>query len=304
MHVFLTGGTGFVGSYVLRALLEAGHTVRCLMRDKAAPLAVEDTQIERVKGDVTSAKSLTGALQGCEAVIHLVGIIEEQPGRGITFEALHTEGTRHVVAEAQQSEISTFIHMSANGARAEGVSGYQTSKWAAEELVRAAAFDRWTIFRPSILFGDPGPDHPEFATQLVDTLIRPFPILPVFGDGQYRLQPISVQEVAMAFVQALTNEAAWGRSFCAAGPDTFTYEETLDLLARAAGLTPKPTVRQPLWLVRPALQLADPLGVLPISLDQFEMLIEGNTCDASSFYQTFALTPVPFDTENLAYLRA
>ena len=301
MHVFLTGGTGFVGTYVLRALVDSGHTARCLIRD-AAPELVAMEEVETVKGDITDPRSLTGLLRGCDAVINLVGIIEEHPSRGVTFEAIHYEGTKHVVAEALDSDIDVFIHMSANGARPDGVSGYQTSKWKAEEVVKRADFRHWTIFRPSIVFGDPGPEGVEFATRLAETLIGPFPVLPVFGDGQYALQPVPVEAVAAAFAQALTNEASRGQTYCVAGEQQVSYIEALDRITHGMGLEPKPKVKQPVWLVRPIVHTVGKIGLLPISPDQFEMLLEGNTCDPSAFYRDFDVPRRPFTADNLEYL--
>lgn len=303
MHVFLTGATGFVGSYILDELLAQGHTVRCLMRDPAARLVVDDERVERVKGDVTQPKSFAGTLRGCDAVIHLVGIIEENASRGVTYEVVHTEGTRHVVAEARDAGVARYVQMSANGARADGVSAYQTSKWEAEAIVRDAGFAHWVILRPSLVFGDPRAADDEFCTRLTRQLIKPFPILPVFGDGQYRLQPVSVQEVAAAFVQALTNEAANGRTYCVAGPEALPYTEILDRITRGLGREPKPKLPNPIWLVRPAVHTLGAWGLLPISPDQFEMLIEGNTCDAAAFYRDFDVTPHPFTPENLSYVQ-
>lgn len=302
MTVYLTGANGFIGSYILRTLVAQGHTVRCLLRDPGVTLAVEGAAVEKVKGDVTQLRSLTGTMRGCDAVIHLVGIIDEQPARGVTFDAVHAEGTRHVVAEATEEKIERFIYMSANGARPDGVSAYQTSKWKAEEHVRNAAFAHWTIFRPSVVFGDPGPEHPEFAARLAQTLVKPFPILPVFGDGRQPMQPVSVEEVASAFVQALTNPKASGKSYCVAGQDVLPYSDVLDVIARGMGLSPKPKLPQPVWLVRPAIHALGRFNLLPISPDQFEMLLEGNTCDSTAFYQDFDLDPRPFAPQNLGYL--
>ncbi len=303
MHVFLTGSTGFVGSYVLRQLLAAGHTARCLLRDPNVDLGVPKDAVERVKGDITKPKTLTGLTRGCDAVIHLVGIIEEKPSKGITFEAIHYEGTRHVVDEAVDAGVEVFVQMSANGARADGVSAYQTSKWKAEEYVRAAGFRHWTVFRPSVIFGAPGPGQPEFCTQLADTLIKPFPVWPVFGDGAYGMQPVAVEAVAAAFVQALTTPAAIGKSYCVAGPKALPYTDVLDVIARGCGLEPKFKIPQPVWLVRPALHLLAPTGLLPISTDQFEMLIEGNTCDPAAFYRDFEVDATPFTPDQLTYLK-
>lgn len=303
MHVFLTGANGFVGSYVLPELVAAGHAARCLLRDPLVRLSVDGEGVERVEGDVTDPDSLPGPMRGCDAVVHLVGIIDEKPSKGVTFEAIHHQGARNVIDAARDAGIRRFVLMSANGARPDGVSEYQTTKWKAEQYLENSEFDHWTIVRPSIVFGDPGPDNIDFATRLARQLVKPFPILPVFGDGQYRMQPVSVEEVASALVQALTLEAANGRRYCAAGTESFPFTEVLDRIALGLGESPKPKIKQPLFLARPAVHAAGKLGLLPISPDQFEMLIDGNTCDSAAFYRDFELDPIPFTAERLAYLR-
>ncbi len=303
MVVFLTGATGFVGSYILQELINEGHNVRCLMRDTSVSLNIEGPQVKKVKGDVTKPKSLTGLMRGCDAIIHLVGIIKENAGAGVTFENMHEKATLHVVDEGIASEVKTFIQMSANGARSNGVSAYQTTKWKAEQYVKKAGFQHWTIFRPSVIFGKPAPGQPEFTSQLVDTLIRPFPVLPVFGDGTYQMQPIAVEDVAASFVQALTRPDTHEQVYPVAGADVFAYTEILDILAEGAGMSPKPQIKQPLWLVRPVIHSVGKLGILPITPDQFEMLIEGNTCDPTTFYRDFDLKRIPFTVENLSYLQ-
>lgn len=302
MKVFLTGGTGFVGGYVLKELLKAGHSVRCLVRNVARDLGVDDERVEKVEGDLTQSKSITGAVDGCDAVVHLVGIIEEKPSKGITFETVHDAGTRAVVEEAVHANVERFIHMSANGARENGVSRYQSTKWKAEQHVIHAGFDHWTILRPSTIFGDPGEDNPEFAVRMARSLVKPFPVLPLFGDGSFLMQPVSVEEVAAAFAQALEREAARGRSYCVAGNERITYKEMLDRITWAIGRHTKPKIQQPIWLVRPLIHSAGRMGLLPITPDQFEMLIEGNTCDSSDFYRDFDVTYKPFTPGNLDYV--
>ena len=303
MHVFLTGATGFVGSRVLQSLVEAGHHMRCLVRSPESKLAAMGEAVEQVEGDITKPETLQGTMDGCDAVVHLVGIIEEKKSKGVTFEAIHDAGTRHVVQAARAEGIERFIHMSANGAHPDGVSRYQTSKWRGEQHVKRAGFAHWTIFRPSVIFGDPGPDNPEFVTQLANTLVKPFPILPVFGDGTYGLQPISIEEVAAAFAQALTLEAAHEQTYCVAGKVMLSYNNALNVIARGLGLQPKRKLHIPLALVRPVVHLLGPLGLLPISPDQFEMLVAGNTCEPSAFYRDFNVTYKAFVPENLGYLR-
>ena len=300
MRVFLTGGSGFIGGYVLDRLLSNNHQVRCLVRSQKSDLP---SAVEQAVGDVTKRESLRGLIDDCDAVIHLVGILEEKPSKGITFEAVHYDGTRHVADEARSARVTHFVHMSANGARADGVSAYQSTKWRAEEYVRGAGFDRWTILRPTVVFGDPGTDNPEFSKQLARTLVKPFPVLPVPGDGLYKMQPIAVEAVAAAFVQALDDPSVAGKSYCAGGREQVTFDEILDRIALALGHDPKPKAHQPMWLVRNMVRAAEKTGMLPISSDQLAMLAEGNTCDSTQFYRDFGVDERPYSPENLAYLR-
>lgn len=304
MRVFLTGASGYVGSYVLRALVENGHTARCLVRDSGEDLVVDGENVEPVVGDLLDPTSYEKTLADCEAVIHLVGLLEEKPSRGVTYERIHVTGTKHVVEAARESGIERFIHMSANGARPSGGTAYQRTKWKAEQIVQETGFNHWTIMRPSILFGRPDPGRPEFASRLLADLIRPFPILPVFGDGTYAMQPVHVTEVAASFVQALTREHVSGQRYVVAGPDRMPYVEVLDRIARGAGLDPKPKLHLPMPLARLVVSTVGRLGLLPITPVQFEMLIEGNTGDAISFYRDFDLSPTSFTPENLQYLQS
>lgn len=302
MRVLLTGASGYVGSYILRELLRQGHVPRCVVRGSAADLAVEDDAIEVVTADVTEPASLDGVLENCDAVIHLVGILEEHPRRGATFERIHVQGTRHLVEEAKASGIGCFIHMSANGARPDGGTEYQRTKWTAEQIVKQGPFSHWTIFRPALLFGEPDPGRPEFSSRLLKDLVRPFPILPVFGDGTYEMQPVHAETVAAAFVQAIDRKVAHEQIYVAAGPDRLPYVDVLDRIAEGAGLAPKSKVHIPIALARLGVNTAGRIGLLPISPPQFEMLIEGNTGNETPFFRDFELEEMPYTPENLAYL--
>lgn len=304
MRVFLTGGSGYVGSYVLRALVENDHTACCLVRNSADDLVRTGEHVEPVIGDLLEPHTYEEALSSCDAVIHLVGLLEENPRRGATYERIHVDGTRRMVETARDANIERFIHMSANGARPTGGTAYQRTKWQAEQIVEEAGFSHWTIMRPSILFGKPDPGRPEFTSRLLDDLVRPFPLLPIFGDGSYEMQPIHVTEAASAFVQALSNEHTSGQTYLVAGKTRMPYVDVLDRIARGAGLDPKPKIHLPMPLARLGVYTAGRLGLLPITPDQFEMLIEGNTGDAAPFYRDFDLAPTPFTPENLQYLQS
>lgn len=302
MRVFLTGASGFVGTYVLDALQDQGHDIACLVRSARSAEELPDS-VSIVKGDILEPDTYREQLSGVDAVINLVGIIEEKKSAGITFERLHTEATQKLAEAAAAAGVARFILMSANGARENGVSRYQTSKWKAEQIVKKTGFESWTIFKPSFMFGDPGPDNPEFAKRLAQTLVKPFPILPVFGDGTYKLQPVAVTDVAAAFSQALTNPAAVNRSYVVTGKDVFTYNQALDIITQACGFEPKKKLHQPVFLARPLVHTVGRIGLLPISPDQFEMLLEGNTGNSTAFFTDFDLEEVPFTVDNLSYVQ-
>ena len=301
MIVLVTGATGYLGSHVVPALQAQGHTVRALVRGDGAGLP---DGVTPVQGDVTDAGSLSDAFEGVEAVVHLVGIIDEHPSKGVTFEAIHVDGTRNVAHSARAAGVERFVHMSANGADPDGASDYQTSKWRAEQVVEGVGFGHLVLFRPSTLFGDPGPDHPEFAKRLWETLVKPFPVLPIFGDGAYQLQPIAVETVARAIADAVTRDDLNGETIVAVGPEPIRYKEVLRRIALGGGIDPKPTVSIPMPLAKVGVYTVGKVGLLPISPAQFEMLIAGNTGSAGRFAEQFGDAGPRFDADTLTYLQS
>ncbi|MCY4675226.1 MAG: NAD(P)H-binding protein [Bacteroidetes bacterium] len=298
MRILLTGGTGFVGRYVLRELLAQGHEVRALIRRGGVPEGFESRNVEVVRSDINGA--LEQFMQGMDGVVHLVGIIEEIPRKKVTFEMLHTRATQNVVNAAKAVGVPRFIFVSANGASEQGATRYQTTKWAAEEAVRRSGLEHWCVLRPGLIFGDPGMEREEFCTVLASNLIKPFPILPVFGGGLYQMQPIAVEEVAQSVVQALTLPNAHAQTIAAVGRRRLTYIELLDVVTRALGHNPRPKIKVPVSFVQIGMRFAG--SMLPITPDQLTMLIAGNVADETDFYDTFSVTERLFDEENLAYL--
>jgi NADH dehydrogenase len=298
MKVFLSGGTGFVGSEVLRQLTAAGHAVRCLVRrGSEGKLAVRE-RVEIRHGDVTEPATLAGGLEGCEAVIHLVGIIREYPARGITFAQMHTAATRHVVAAARAQGVRRYLQMSANGTRENAATAYHRTKWEAEEAVRASGL-AWTIFRPSLIFGP----RDEFVNMLAG-MIRNLPVVPVLGDGRYRMSPVAVEEVAAGFVRALEKPETVGRTFHCCGPASHSYDELLDLVGTALGRSHLPKLHHPLFLMKPMIAMLEAIPQFPVTSEQLTMLLEGNVCDPAEWSATFGITPVSFAEGIGRYLKA
>jgi uncharacterized protein YbjT (DUF2867 family) len=296
MKVLVTGSTGYVGHYVVKALLEAGHSVVSVSRDAAKSKAASGAKLEIFgnveyrMGDVSNGNGLKEAMNGVEAVVHLVGIIAE---KGLqTFARVHVDGTRNVLEAAKAAGIKRYVHMSALGASANAVSGYSSSKFQAEELVRASNLD-WTIFRPSLVFGV-GDD---FFGHVLKNLVSQAPIVPQIGDGMFLFRPIWVGDVAQCFVQALAKPDTIGKIFDLVGPKEFTFKELSALMQSVLGIK-KPVVAVPM----PIMDIMVPLmnivpAIAPITKDQYAMMKAGNTGNPEIMNQNFQLEQRKLETE-------
>jgi uncharacterized protein YbjT (DUF2867 family) len=295
-RVFVTGGTGFVGRAVIQALRAEGCAVRCLVRRGSERDLRGFGAIERIEGDVMSRQSLDQGMAGCDAVIHLVGIIREHPAIGATFARVHTQGTINVLEAAAAAGARRYVHMSALGTRAGARSRYHQTKWAAEEAVRASPLP-WTIFRPSIIYGR----GDAFVTQLA-RMIERLPIVPVLGAGRQRLQPVPVAHVAQGFVRALTLDTTVKHTYDVGGPEPVTMIDLVDRVAAAMGRRRPLKAHVPLGLVRTVTRALYRFSDYPLTPDQLLMLEEENTCEPGPFYEAFGLVPVPLDTGLAAML--
>lgn len=308
MKVSIIGGTGFVGSYLIEALLTAGHTPCVLVRPGSEYKLVQAERCETVPGDIADATALENCLQGTDAVIYLIGILREFPAQGITYEETQFRGVERTVAAAQKQGVKQFILMSANGVKAGGTK-YQDTKFRAEQCVQASGLD-WTIFRPSVIFGDPR-GKMEFCTQLNKELVQPpipaplfFGGLNIMQAGQFQMAPVHVQDVANAFAAAVDNTAANQRVFPLCGPDSPSWKDILQTIAQAAGGKGKLMLPAPADAIKLVASVLDGQSWFPITRDQITMLLEGNTCADHSAWEVFGIQPQRFTANNLGYLNA
>ena len=307
MKISIIGGTGFVGSYIIDALLAAGHTTRVLVRPGSEHKLIQAQRCETVPGDSADPIALDHCLQGTDAVIYLIGILREFPAKGITYEETQFRGVERTVAAAQQQGVKQFILMSANGVKAGGTA-YQDTKFRAEQCVQASGLD-WTIFRPSVVFGDPR-GKMEFCTQLNKELVQPpipaplfFSGLNIMQAGTFQMSPVHVQDVACAFVSAIGNPASNQRTFTLCGPDAPSWKSIIQTLAQAVGSGKKLTLPAPADVIKLVASVLDKQPWFPITRDQITMLLEGNTCTDHSAWDIFGIQPQRFAAENLGYLR-
>lgn len=293
MNIFLSGGTGFIGGHVRKALLEKGHRIRLLIHKRGDGF---ESGVEPVEGDVTRPETYANELNGCNAIIHLVGIIREFPARDMTFDKLHVQATRNMVDAAKGAGIKRYLQMSALGTRANANSRYYQTKFLAEEYLRASGLD-YTIFRPSIVFGP----HDDFINKLAG-YIRSYPAVPVIGDGAYRLQPIAADDVARCFAMALEMPETTGKTYEICGMDRLSYNEMLDIIGRVLGKSRVVKIPNPLGIMKLVVPLLQGFSFFPITMDQLLMLVEENICNGA-WRETFRFEPQRFEEGIRAYLR-
>ena len=303
-RVGLFGGTGFVGSYLVDALLAADMQPALLVREGSESKVRHRDRCIVVDGDVDDTDAIERVADGSDAIIYNIGILREFPDRGITFDRLQDEAARRVIDTAAAKGVRRFLLMSANGVKPGGTL-YQRTKYNAEAHLKDTDLD-WTIFRPSVLFGDPR-GRMEFATQLSAEIIdSPLPaplfyagLLPL-GAGKFPMSPVHVTDVAAAFVRALQDPATIGQTYHLGGPETLSWKEILSRLAAAKG-------RKKLMLPAPALgvmaaaALLDRFEAFPITRDQIRMLLEGNACPPDDL-ETLGIEPQRFSGDALRYL--
>ena len=304
MKIAVIGGTGFVGSYLIDALLDAGHEPHVLVRSGSEGKLHRANECELTTGDLDSAAAIDAVLAGCDAVIYNVGILREFPREGITFEALQYRGAETVAEAAKRAGIRRFLLMSANGIDS-AETRYQTTKLRAEAMIRESGLD-YTIFRPSVIFGDPRGTM-EFATQLYQEMVRmPLPAVGFHtglspAGGEVLMSPVHVRDVADAFVNALADDSTIGECYVLGGPEVLSWPEMLRRIAAAVGKK-KLILPMPIGFMKLGATLLDWLPFFPVTRDQLTMLADGNTAEPDEVAALIKRKPAEFSSENLSYL--
>ena len=289
MKVLITGGTGFVGPHVVRAVAGAGHDLRLLVRDSTRS---RDLPGQPVVGEMTNTVSLQHAVEGVDAVVHLVAI---RQGRDEQFKRVMEQGTRDLVAAAKEAGVKRFILMSALGTSEDtrNLVPYYHGKWEMEQAVKASGLEH-VIFRPSFVFGTEGGILPTFRK-----LAKLTPVTPIIGSGEQKIQPIWVDDVAAYFAAALTKAEAANKTFELGGPDAVSWNEFWQRLRTSLGIRRRPSIHVPVALMRVNALVTEQLpGNIPLTRDLLKMLEHGdNVVSNDDAVQTFELPLVALDEQ-------
>jgi uncharacterized protein YbjT (DUF2867 family) len=288
--ILVTGGTGFVGPKIVHRLRAEDRPVRCLVRDPDRGKELAAWGCELAQGDVTEPDSVRRAAKGCEVVVHLVAIIQGKPEQ---FERVMVQGLKNVVDAAKGVGVRRFVLMSALGTseQTKDLSPYFGAKWRMEQAVKDSGLEHVT-FRPSFIFGKGGG-----ALKTFTRVVRLSPVIPVFGAGDQRVQPIWIEDVAEYYAAAIDLPEAASRTFELGGPDIVTYEELYDRIKRTLGKR-RPKLHVPFGVMRVNAAILEALpGPSPITRDQLKMIAVDNVISNDEAQQTFHVDLLPLDEQ-------
>ena len=287
MVVLVTGATGFLGRRVVRELLERGDQVRALVHTPGKERMFSHREIEVQYGSVRDPASLSSAFYDVEAVVHLVGIIRRR--RRDTFEDIHREGTANVLAAAKEAGARHFLHVSVIGSANDRTYPYLYTKWLGEQEVINSGLP-YTIFRPSMLFGE----GDEFLNALAG-LVRLFPLVPVIGSGNNRMQPLAADDLARCIGTTLGREDLKGRILELGGADRLNYNELVSEVAKAMGKR-RLRLHLPAWLMYAFAKVSQGfLPRAPITTDQIKLLGVRSVAEMGEVERVFGFTPLPVE---------
>ena len=301
-NILLIGGTGFLGTAMVRELARRPATADCCFtlptrrRERAKHLLVLPTA-QVVEANVHDPATLARLMAGQDTVISLVGILKGGEGEpyGKGFARAHVELPRKIAAAAKAAGVRRVLHVSALKAAADAPSGYLRSKAAGEAVLRDAGLDL-TLFRPSVIFG-PGD---AFLT-LFAKLARIAPVFPLAGAAA-RFQPVWVEDVAAAVADSLARSESIGAAYDLCGPTQYSLRELVSYAAAVAG-HPRAVIGLPeaiAWLQAWAMEFI-PNG--PMTRDNIRSMRVASVCD-SGCTLPFGRIATPLETVAPTYLRA
>lgn len=293
--LFITGCTGFVGRNLVN-VLAASRKIRCLVRDPGKAGGLVGTGCEIVAGDVTDSLSVLKALgPDVDVVIHLVGILAEP--KGVTFKAIHTEGTRNVVEACLEKGVKRYLHISALGARPNARSEYHRTKWEAERIIAGSGLE-YTIFRPSVIFGSE-----DKFTNMFARARRISPVVMLPGSGTNMFQPVFVEDLVRAMSSSIDMEETKFKVYEIAGERAYTFDEIVDRIALVLGRSKPLKIHIPMPVMKCGAALAEAVfSRPPITRDQLLMLQEDNVTSGKALEDVFGIKPTGFEEGMRTYL--
>ena len=295
-RIALIGGSGFVGRHLARRLRNGGYQCRIITRHAHRQSDLR-TVAEVVEADPFDRGQLAAALEGCDAAVHLIGILNSD-GKKRSFRRMHIELVECVVDACHAAKLVRLLHMSAlNADQSRGSSHYLRSKGEGENRAHTLGQPGMAVtsFRPSVIFG---PDD-SFLNRFATLMNIPGPLPLACPDA--RLAPVYVGDVAAAFANALENRQTFGRHYELCGPETYTLEELVRFIAQQTGHR-KLIVRLPDWAARLQASILQYAPGKPFTPDNYDSLRTPSICQEDGL-AALGVTPTSLQNAGTRFLR-
>lgn len=240
--ILVTGGTGNIGSALVKRLIESGSKVRVLtLSDDPLKYRLENTGVEIFYGDVSNKESLSGICTGIDTVLHLAAVLLSNDVS--VFDRVNIMGTQNILQAARQNNVRHFIHVSSASVVYPRTTPYSLSKRVAERLVKESGVP-WTIVRPTLVYSEDG--SLEF-NMFLDYLLK-FPIIPFIGAGQALKRPVYVDDLIDAFVKLAAIPDGTGKIYNFSGKNAISMIDFARLCLLLSGYENKPILIIPEWI--------------------------------------------------------
>ena len=294
--ILVTGGTGFIGQVLTRHLVEAGYSVRILIRpSNVSPRLPKGINIEVAVASLNDEKGLRAAMVGVDVVYHLAGV--ERRGVEADLLAVDIQGTRNVIQAAADARVDRFFFLSHLGSERASAYPLLKVKAIAEEDIRRSGLN-FTILRTALIFG-PYDGFTSGLAQLLHAL--PF-IFIVPGDGNVLIQPLWVEDLATCLTWALDDESTRNRIIEIGGPEFITLKDTILQVTRTIGIKRTIVPVSPPIMRGITVLLEYILPASPVSVYWLDYLSTNRTCSLDTVPRVFNLMPSRF-SKRLDYLQ-
>jgi NADH dehydrogenase len=275
--VTVFGGSGFIGRHLIRRLAKTGATIRVPVRNAEKAKFLKPMgdvgQIVPIAVDIRDPAAVAAQVAHADAVVSLVGILA--PTQGRSFQAIQAEAPGVIARAAAAAGAARMVHVSAIGADLEAAAEYARTKAEGERAV-LAGFPTATILRPSIVFG---PEDNFF--NLFAGMARLAPVLPAFGGGATRMQPVYVGDVADAIMASLTTPDHLGKTYELGGPEVHSFRELMQMALDHSGRGAKPIIGVPFPIAMLQGWVLEKLPFKLLTQDQVTMLKSDNVCSGA-----------------------